>query len=358
MKAALLGCEQAFHTLGVRRCRWLSRGTIEPIGTMLAGQSVEALATSLEHADLLYLGLNCATGPEFMTDHIRSLAAMSSLPGGLRPERRAAGRERPLPRDAGDAGAACCAASARRAGSTSSAAAVARTPDHIRAISPRPCAGCPRAGQPPGRSRLSGVDYLEVGDDVRPVIVGERTNVIGSRKFKELIVAEDWEDASEVARAQVKRGAQVIDVCLANPDREERADLRRFLEVVVKKVRVPLMIDTTDDARASPRRSPTARARPSSTPSTSRTARSASRRWCRSPANSARRWWWAASTRCGHGRDARAQAGRRRAQLSSCSPRSTGSSRRTSTSTRWSSRAPPATPSTRAAAWRPSRACG
>ena len=58
------------------------------------------------------------------------------------------------------------------------------------------------------------------------MIVGERTNVIGSRKFKELIVAEQFEDASEIARAQVKRGAQVIDVCLANPDRDELDDMR------------------------------------------------------------------------------------------------------------------------------------
>ena len=96
---------------------------------------------------------------------------------------------------------------------------------------------------PPLRRRLPG----EWGEDVRPVIVGERTNVIGSRKFKELIVAEKFDDASEIARAQVKRGAQIIDVCLANPDRDEQADMRRFLDVVVKKVRVPLMIDSTDD---------------------------------------------------------------------------------------------------------------
>ncbi len=82
---------------------------------------------------------------------------------------------------------------------------------------------------------------------MRPVIVGERTNVIGSRKFKDLIVAEQWEDASEIARAQVKRGAQVIDVCLANPDREELRDMERFLAAVIKKIRVPLMIDSTDD---------------------------------------------------------------------------------------------------------------
>ena len=61
------------------------------------------------------------------------------------------------------------------------------------------------------------------------------------------IIAEQWEDASEIARAQVKRGAQVIDVCLANPDREELRDVERFLGAVIKKVRVPLMIDSTDE---------------------------------------------------------------------------------------------------------------
>jgi 5-methyltetrahydrofolate--homocysteine methyltransferase len=105
----------------------------------------------------------------------------------------------------------------------------------------------PRAHVPRRRSALSGVDYLEVTEDIRPVIVGERTNVIGSKKFKELIVAGQVEDASEIARAQVKRGAQVIDVCLANPDRGECEDMERFLSSVIKKVRVPLMIDSTDD---------------------------------------------------------------------------------------------------------------
>src|SRR5262249_19094419 len=114
---------------------------------------------------------------------------------------------------------------------------------HVRAISAGVAGLAPRRPSAVARSTLSGVDFLEVNEDVRPVIVGERTNVIGSRKFKELIVGERWDDATEIARAQVKRAAQVIDVCLANPDRGELDDMRRFLEVVVKKVRVPLMID-------------------------------------------------------------------------------------------------------------------
>jgi 5-methyltetrahydrofolate--homocysteine methyltransferase len=244
VKAALLGCERAFEKLQQRLPVAVS-GTIEATGTMLAGQSVEALATSLEHAPLLYLGLNCATGPEFMTDHIRSLAAVSRfrvgcVPNAGLPDENGHYLESPemlarvLRRFAAEGWlnvvGGCCGTTAA----------------HVRAIAEAVRGLAPRQAAPPKRSRLSGVDYLEVGEDVRPVIVGERTNVIGSRKFKELIVAEAFEDAGEVARAQVKRGAQVLDVCLANPDREEKQDLRRFLDVVVKKVRVPLMIDSTD----------------------------------------------------------------------------------------------------------------
>ncbi|HEY4907880.1 MAG TPA: vitamin B12 dependent-methionine synthase activation domain-containing protein, partial [Methylomirabilota bacterium] len=85
-------------------------------------------------------------------------------------------------------------------------------------------------------------------DDNRPVLVGERTNVIGSRRFKDLIVEEKFEEGAEVGRAQVKGGAQVLDACLANPDRDERADMDRFMAQVTRKVKVPLMIDSTDAA--------------------------------------------------------------------------------------------------------------
>ena len=244
VKAALLGIQNAFEKLGARVPVAVS-GTIEPMGTMLAGQSVEALAASLEHVDLLYLGLNCATGPEFMTDHIRSLASMSPfrvacVPNAGLPDESGQYLETPemIARTLGrfaeqgwlNLAGGCCGT----------------RPEHIRAIAAA-VGHPPRRSRPPLRSALSGVDYLEVNEDVRPVIVGERTNVIGSRKFKDLIVAEKWDDSSEIARAQVRRGAQVIDICLANPDRDELSDMRRFLEVVVKKVRVPLMIDSTDE---------------------------------------------------------------------------------------------------------------
>jgi 5-methyltetrahydrofolate--homocysteine methyltransferase len=245
VKAALLGIERAFAKAGERIPVAVS-GTIEPMGTMLAGQSVESLATSLEHVELLYLGLNCATGPEFMADHIRTLASMSQtrvscVPNAGLPDEN--GRYLETPDMVARALKRFC-----EAGWLNVVGGCCGTHSgHIAALSQAMKGLKPRNNRPAPRSTLSGVDFLEVTDDARPLIVGERTNVIGSKKFKELICAEKFEDAAEVARAQVKRGAHVIDICLANPDREELEDMERFLDVVVKKVRVPLMIDTTDD---------------------------------------------------------------------------------------------------------------
>ncbi len=244
IKAAVLGIQQAFKRAQEEIPIAISV-TIEPMGTMLAGQSIDALATAVEHLDLLYVGLNCATGPEFMTDHIRTLAGMTRFPvscvpnAGL-PDENGKFLETPemlarALRRFADEGwlnvvGGCCGTH----------------PGHIEAITAAVRGLKPREPKPVLKSRLSGVDCVEI-EDVRPIIVGERTNVIGSKKFKELIIAGQLEDAGEVARAQVKRGAQVIDVCLANPDRDELEDMNRFLDVVVKKVRVPIMIDSTDE---------------------------------------------------------------------------------------------------------------
>src|SRR5207253_10341720 len=72
------------------------------------------------------------------------------------------------------------------------------------------------------------------------------SDLIGSRKFKDLIVSEKIEEASEIGRAQVKTGAQVLDVCMANPDRNEISDMDRFVQILNKKVKAPIMIDSTD----------------------------------------------------------------------------------------------------------------
>lgn len=223
--------------------------TIEPMGTMLAGQSVEALLTALEHRDLLYLGLNCATGPEFMTDAIRTLAKLSPfrvscVPNAGLPDEHGCYLETPemvagvLDRFVNHGWinvlGGCCGTH----------------PGHIKALSELADKYPPRkplTTEELSRSVLSGVDALEITDEMRPLIVGERTNIIGSKKFKDLIIAEKFEEASDVARAQVKNGAHIVDICLANPDRDELQDMRSFMEFAVKKIRVPFMIDSTQD---------------------------------------------------------------------------------------------------------------
>ncbi|MEW6324214.1 MAG: methionine synthase [Nitrospirota bacterium] len=244
LKAAIIGLRRAQEELDTALPLMVS-GTIEPMGTMLAGQGVEALYTSLEHAGLFSIGLNCATGPEFMTDHLRSLAALASCyvsvyPNAGLPDEEGHYAETPETLSAKlrrfvDEGwvnliGGCCGT----------------TPAHIAAIAAMVEGKAPRRPQTSRKLALSGIDYLAIEEDIRPVIVGERTNVIGSRRFKELIVAEKFEEAAEIARHQVKNGAHVIDVCMANPDRNELADMERFIEIVVKKTKAPVVIDSTD----------------------------------------------------------------------------------------------------------------
>ena len=247
VKAGLLGIDRFQEMLAPEeRLPIAVSGTIEAMGTMLAGQSVEALAISLEHRDLLYLGLNCATGPEFMTDHIRSLAQLARtrvacVPNAGLPDENGRYLETPemLARTLSRFGQSgwlnllggCCGTHR----------------GHIELLAHAARDLKPRAVPARRRSALSGIDPLEIGDDVRPVIVGERTNVLGSKKFRDLVAQEKWDEASEIARAQVKRGAHLVDVSTQQTDRDEVADLTRFLEVLIKKVRVPLMLDSTNE---------------------------------------------------------------------------------------------------------------
>ncbi|MGH7275677.1 MAG: homocysteine S-methyltransferase family protein, partial [Candidatus Rokuibacteriota bacterium] len=244
VKAAAIGVRRAMREAGAELPLMVS-GTIEPTGTMLAGQGVEALYVALEHLDLFAIGLNCATGPEFMTDHLRSLAALSTrfvsvYPNAGLPDERGQYAETPESlafklRRFVDEGwvnivGGCCGT----------------TPAHIKALKELVRGRPPRVPAAREPQAVSGVEAVYPTDDNRPLFVGERTNVIGSRRFKELIVADQFEEAAEIGRAQVRSSAQVLDVCLANPDRDEAADMDRFMAQITRKVKAPLMIDSTD----------------------------------------------------------------------------------------------------------------
>ena len=244
VKAAAIGILRAFEETG-RTLPIMISGTIEPMGTTLAGQNIEAFYISVEHLHPLSVGLNCATGPEFMRDHVRTLSSLclggvSCYPNAGLPDEDGHYHESPasLAKKMSDfaengwvnVAGGCCGT----------------TPDHIRALAAALAQYKPRQAATDHVPAVSGIEPVFLDGSNRPLLVGERTNVLGSRKFKKLIAAGLYEEASEVARHQVKNGAQVIDVCLQDPDRNEREDMERFLNFVVKKVKAPLMLDSTD----------------------------------------------------------------------------------------------------------------
>ena len=246
VKAGLEGIEQASAELGITVAVAV-QGTVEPMGTLLAGQDAEAFYTSLAHRDLLWIGFNCATGPGFMTDHLRTLAGLSRFPvacvpnAGLpdengqyneTPEMMEAALRRFIQEGWVNLVGGCCGT----------------TPDHTALMQGAASNSAPRPTDPSQEkvTRVSGIEALVIDQDTRPVIVGERTNVLGSRRFRRLIGDGKFEEAAEVGRRQVRNGAHILDVCLQDPDRDEMADVTTFLELIAKKVKAPIMIDSTD----------------------------------------------------------------------------------------------------------------
>ena len=248
IKAAILAIQQLSKEIGAD-IPYIVSVTIEQNGTMLAGQTVDAMWASLRHAKPLAFGMNCATGPEFMIDHIRTLSQLTSefvscypnagLPDSEdgkyheTPETLANQLERFVANGWLNLVGGCCGT----------------TEKHIAAIARMVEGKKPRVRpQEAHRAIYSGIETIEADDQTRPLLVGERTNVIGSRLFKNLVAEEKWEEASEIARRQVKGGAHIVDVCLQSTDRDERLDIPPFYEKLIRKVKVPVMIDTTDPA--------------------------------------------------------------------------------------------------------------
>ncbi len=244
VKAGLEGIDRAFAELGIQ-VPVAVQGTIEPMGTLLAGQDAEAFYTSLAHRDLLWIGINCATGANFMTDHIRTLSSLSKFPVACLPN---AG----MPDEDGNYNetpenmAETVGRFAESGWVNIVGGCCGTVSEHIKLLSEMAEGKAVRSVNEIPDSRVSGIESLLIDDDVRPVIVGERTNVLGSRQFRRLIKEGSFEEAAEVGRRQVRNGAHILDVCLQDPDRDESADVAEFLDLVTKKVKAPIMIDSTD----------------------------------------------------------------------------------------------------------------
>ncbi len=246
IKAAVIGIENAMARAS-RRLPLAISGTIEPSGRMLAGQSVEAMLVSVSHLDLLYVGLNCATGPEFMTDSIRELSRISPFPvacvpnAGL-PDENGCYLESPamltqvLSRFVSNGWinllGGCCGTHA----------------GHIEALVKLARNAPPRVPRAEPRSYLSGVEMLDLSRSALPVRVGESMQARRNPRFRALLEAGNYEEASELGVGEIRAGAQVLEVGVSVPGRNELEDMRSFMEQAAKKLRVPLLLDSANDA--------------------------------------------------------------------------------------------------------------
>ncbi|MEB3297391.1 MAG: methionine synthase [Cyanobacteriota bacterium] len=270
IKAALLGIEEAFHATGQRRPVMVSV-TMETTGTMLVGSDIAAVVSILEPFRIDVLGLNCATGPEQMKEHIRYLSehspfVVSCIPNAGLPENIggvAHYRLTPIEMKmqlmhfVEDLGVqligGCCGTTPAHIGALAELAAelkpasrpVRRT-DAKQApssdsgwVDPRPL-----LQYEPAASSIYGVTpYLQ---DNSFLIIGERLNASGSRKVRELLAEEDWDGLVSVARGQVKENAHILDVNVDYVGRDGERDMRELVSRLVTNVNLPLMLDSTE----------------------------------------------------------------------------------------------------------------
>ncbi len=258
IKAALQGIEAAFEKAGERRPLMVSV-TMETTGTMLVGSDIAAVVAILEPFPIDILGLNCATGPEQMKEHIRYLAeqspfVVSCIPNAGLPENVggvAHYRLQPmelkmqLMHFVEDLGVqvigGCCGT----------------TPAHIQALAE--LAEDLKAAERP--SRHSAMERTQLSyepaaasiygattyhQDNSFLIIGERLNASGSKKVRELLNAEDWDGLVAVARGQVKENAHILDVNVDYVGRDGERDMHELVSRVVTNINLPLMLDSTE----------------------------------------------------------------------------------------------------------------
>ncbi len=247
MKACLFAISEYFHARDIRLPVMVS-GTIFDGGKTLGMQSIEAFWTSLAHFDMLSVGLNCALGPAQMRPYIEALSQVSDryiscypnagMPDGMGGFDSSAEEVAGWIREFATQGfvnivGGCCGT----------------TPEYIRAISKAVEEVRPhRRGQPPRLSRYSGMDTLELRPESNFLMIGERTNVTGSKKFARLIRDDKYEEALSVARQQVEGGANMIDVNMDEGLLDSEAVMVRFLNLIGDEpdiARVPIMIDSS-----------------------------------------------------------------------------------------------------------------
>src|SRR5437588_1008478 len=251
VKAAVFGARAAFEAAGTTLPIQCSVSLLPQGGKMLLGTDIQSVLTTLSALDVQVIGLNCSTGPEDMRDAIRFLGEASPLPvhcipnAGLPiqgPDGETIFPEQPEPL------ANALAEFVERYGVGIVGGCCGTTPEHIAAIVER-VKGRP-AGERPGPSPVSLSSMMTstpLVQDPRPTLVGERVNSQGSRKAKELLLADDYDGLVQVAEDQVEGGAHILDVCVALTERTDEDEQMRLL---VKRISLtqpaPIQVDSTE----------------------------------------------------------------------------------------------------------------
>ncbi len=249
-KAAIFAVEEVFEARGERLPVMISGTVTDASGRILSGQTVEAFWNSVRHARPITIGLNCALGAALMRPYIAELAKICDTYVCVYPN---AG----LPNPMSDTGfdetptdtSALLEEFARSGLVNMAGGCCGTTPEHIQAIAQKVMA-LPIRVVPdiPTKTRLSGLEALNIDDDSLFVNVGERANVTGSKAFARLIREEKYDEAVAVARQQVENGAQIIDINMDEAMLDSVACMHRFLNMIASEpdiARVPVMIDSS-----------------------------------------------------------------------------------------------------------------
>ena len=249
LKACLFAIEKFFEEKSIRLPVFASVTITDRSGRTLSGQTLDAFLASISHANLTAVGINCAFGPDLMAPFVEELARLSPLLVFAYPN---AG----LPNefggyDLGPAGMAeAMGAWAKDGWLNLAGGCCGTTPEHISAIADAVRGSRPRVPPKPHRfTHLSGFESLTIRPESNFIMVGERTNVAGSRKFARLIRDENYEEALSVAREQVDGGANIIDVNMDEGMLDSPAAMKQFLNYVASEpdiAKLPIMVDSSN----------------------------------------------------------------------------------------------------------------